>query len=225
MKNLAELPVFDVNEGANNEDTEKVLMDMTNSTKYHTISEAARTYFSAEDDALIATGHYQPLPPDKVRLLYRYTFASVECVGTGLSTFRFSDVPGLKRTGNSEGDFVEEDGTPKKRKKKKNNVEENETEENDSEEEYYERYATVESMGELMHCVDLVGRFQSHKYCNMIEDPFVRLGLPEMTWEEWSKLEGVWDFRGGTLALITTTTTTTNKQNKTKTQVPIRIPR
>ena len=69
-----------------------------------------------------------------------------------------------------------ENGTPKKKKKKE---QEESEEEGDSEEEYYRRYETVESMGELMHCVDLVGRFQRHKYCNMIEDPFVRGGVLE----------------------------------------------
>ena len=189
----------------NFEEEDALEIDTTNSTTHHTISKAAQRYFQTEDsNSLIATGHFQPLPPEKVRLLYRYTFASVECVGTGLSTFRFSDVPGLKRLGRGdeedhEDEEMDEEGTPKKKKtkRKKKQHEDSEEESRDSEEEYYQRYETVESMGELMHCVDLVGRFQRHKYCNMIEDPFVRLGLSEMTWEEWSKLERVWNFRNG----------------------------
>ena len=87
LRKLDELSVMDMNE-----DTDAMEIDTTNSTTHHTISKEARRYFDTEARSLVATGSFQPLPPEKVRLLYRYTFASVECVGTGLSTFRFSDV-------------------------------------------------------------------------------------------------------------------------------------
>ena len=87
LRKLDELSVLDTNE-----DADAMEIDTTNSTTHHTISKEAKRYYDTEARSLVATGSFQPLPPEKVRLLYRYTFASVECVGTGLSTFRFSDV-------------------------------------------------------------------------------------------------------------------------------------
>jgi hypothetical protein len=164
------------------------------------------------------TRGWQPPHPEAVRLLYRYTFASTECVGTGLNTFRFTEVPGLARVARVSTSAIlphgaaaaarvaEAEAAAKAAEVRKvadlkgPDCADDENDEDDAEERALLAalggVAQTRALGDeprhlgcLMRSAVVQGRYNVQAALARLRDPFVRAGCMPLSRQEWEMAE------------------------------------